>query len=259
LKEDFPVKGKHLFVGIALFVLIVSLVGCEEPTVPVPASPEEYCDAGWLDLQDNEYTSAQENFNEALAVDPGYPNGWNGLGWSALSRDDLDGAFVNFAYGKQTVGDPLDQDSTVYRNLFFRFYMDAFVGAAMTNYLAQDYSMAILDFEQAIDYDTDSENGDAPFDWNYFNWYMKDGDTYTLATWHARLFCALAYIKDSTLSDDDALDGAEEHINACRVRNGDSGDFNAGDRADVNDEVNRLLNMDPPAPDMLDYPGDYPY
>ncbi len=247
-------KRKHLLIGLAVLGLIFGLVGCTQPSAAVPDSPEDLCNEGWEHLMENEITDAQSSFNEALDINPGYCNAWTGLGWAALSTDDLEGSFINFSYGKQTVGDPLDQDTEEYQNLFFRFFMDAYVGSGLANYAAARYSMAIEDLETATNYDH-SDN----FDWNYYNWYTHEGDNYTVATWQAHLYCALAYLKDTTQDVADRLDGAEGHINQCRARNGESGDFNAGSLADANQEINRLLNLtDIPDPDPLDYPEGYP-
>jgi len=267
------VKDKTLVVGLVVVGLALMVAGCTEVTVPIPSNPEQLCDEGWRALLAGDDTSAQYNFEQALEIDQAYTNAWNGLGWVALTRDDYDAAFQSFSYAKQTIGNPLDQETTERQNLYFKFYMDAYYGSGLTFYLAGNadteyYDRAIDEFEIACKADSEATNGDNPlddysadgdsdwkFDWNYGNWYFRDlkDNSYALSTWHIQLYAAMAYM----LADGN-MAKAVAHINLCRERIEETPDFVASDWQDVNEEVDRLLEMNPD-PDLLTYPYGYPY
>lgn len=253
-------KRINVLIGLIALGLVVGLVGCTEPSVPVPNSPENYCNEGWEYLMINDIRSAQFSFNRALDINPGYANAWNGLGWAALSNESYESAFIRFSYGKQTVGDPEDQLTKPYRNLFFRFFMDAYVGSGLVHYMEGRYHMAIEDIERALDYEHNKNYEGDEGGWHYFNWYTRHGDSYTLSTWQAHLYAALSYLKNKYLDMPDRFAGANHHINMCRVRNGQSGDFNGTSLPTINAEINRLFNITPPAPEEFSdgYPEGYP-
>ncbi|MCK4593971.1 hypothetical protein KAU45_05675 [bacterium] len=256
---------KILVTGLVIVGLALVFAGCTEVTVPIPSNPEELCNKGWKDLIDGDATSAQTNFEAALEIDSAYTNAWNGLGWVAITRDDFESAFRSFSYAKQTIGNPLDQDTPEKQNLYFKFYMDAYFGSGLTFYMAGDfeaeyYDMAYGEFEIACKADSEADDPDLgdywdddfDYEWNYVNWYMKDGDDYYLTTWHVHLYAAMAYLKADT-----GMDKAVAHINLCRERVDEDPDFTAGDWQDVNNEIDRLMDMNPD-PDMLNYPYGYP-
>jgi hypothetical protein len=264
------VKDKTLVIGLVIAGLALVLASCEPVTVPIPSNPEQLCDEGWRDLLVGDTTSAQYNFEAALDIDQAYTNAWNGLGWVALTRDDYESAFQSFSYAKQTIGNPLDQETTERQNLYFKFYMDAYYGSGLTFYLAgsadvEYYDRAIEEFEIACKADSeaddpdlgdysDDEDSNWSYDWNYGNWYFRDSEGgYALSTWHVHLYAAMAYM----LNNSDR-DKAVAHINLCRERIGETPDFDANDWQDVNNEVDRLLEKDPD-PDLLTYPYGYPY
>ena len=56
-------------------------------------------DAGWLAYEEAQFTDASFLFVGALAIDPSGTEAWNGLGWSRLRRDSLDGAADAFQTG----------------------------------------------------------------------------------------------------------------------------------------------------------------
>jgi len=261
------VKDKTLVIGLVVVGMALMVAGCSEVTVPIPSNPEQLCDEGWRALIAGDVTSAQYDFEQALDIDQAYTNAWNGLGWVALTRDDYESAFQSFSYAKQTIGNPLDQEITERQNLYFKFYMDAYYGSALTFYLAGDadveyYGEAIEEFEIACKADSEANDPDLGnygndafnFDWNYGNWYYMDADgAYTLSTWHIHLYAAMAYMKDNNNRAK-----AVAHINLCRERIDETPDFAANDWQDVNKEVIRLLDVNP-APDLLAYPYGYPY
>jgi tetratricopeptide (TPR) repeat protein len=257
---------KILVTGLVIAGLALVLAGCTEPVVPIPSNPEQLCDRGWEALVDGDDTTAQSNFEAALEIDPSYTNAWNGLGHVAITRDDFESAFQNFSYAKQTIGNPLDQNTTERQNLYFRFYMDAYYGSGLTFYLAGEsgaeyFDMAYGEFEIACKADSEADDPDLgdysddemDYEWNYVNWYVKDAEgDYALTTWHIHLYAAMAYMKADT-----SMNKAEAHINLCRERIGESPDFDANDWQDINNEVDRLMEMNPD-PDMLTYPYGYP-
>ena len=266
-------KDKTLVIGLVIVGLALLVAGCTEVQAPIPSNPEQLCDEGWRALIAGDDTSAQYDFEQALEIDMAYTNAWNGLGWVALTRDDFESAFQSFSYAKQTIGNPLDQETTERQDLYFKFYMDAYYGSGLTFYLAGNadvdyYNRAIEEFEIACKADSEATNGgDNPlddysadgdpnwnFDWNYGNWYYRDSEgNYALSTWHIHLYTAMAYMKNNT-----HMEKAAAHINLCRERIGETPDFSANDWQDVNNEVDRLLEMNP-APDLLAYPYNYPY
>ncbi|MCX7020957.1 MAG: hypothetical protein NTW26_01540 [bacterium] len=263
-------KDKTLVIGLVVVGLVFMVAGCTEVTVPIPSNPEQLCDEGWRALIAGDDTSSQYDFEQALEIDQAYTNAWNGLGWVALSRNDFESAFQSFSYAKQTIGDPLDQETTERQNLYFKFYIDAYYGSGLTFYLASDadveyYNRAIAEWEIACKADSEANDPDLGdysadadtnwnFNWNYGNWYYRDSaGNYALSTWHIHLYAAMAYMKSNG-----NMAKAVAHINLCRDRIGEDTDFVANDWQDVNKEVSRLLDLNP-APDLLTYPYGYPY
>jgi len=250
------VKSK-LTLGLVVIALAVAFVACEEATVPTPSSPEQYCNEGWTALMTQDVDTANSRFDDALGASPTYPNAFAGKGWAAITDGDFSSAYIYLNEAKQNIGDPMDQSSTAYRNLYYRFYMDAWVGSGHAYYLQGDFGDAGADFERAVRADTDADNGDTwGWDWNYNNWYMKVGDNYNMTSWELRLWTVLAHMQNN-----DAHDRCEELLNDCREYNGNTAVFDAGDAGDddfwlnVNAEVSRLLAIEP----TIDYPtGGYP-
>ena len=151
----------------------------------------------------------------------------------------------------------MDQPSTPFRNLYFRFYIDAWVGTGHAYYLQGEYGQAAADFEVAID----ADNGSWSWDWNYNNWYMLDNEgDYNMTSWELRLWTVLAHMQN-----DNAHDRCEELLNDCRTHINETGDFDAGDAGDndfwtnINAEVSRLLAIEPTIADPTGgYPPGYP-
>ncbi len=245
-----------LTLGLVIIALAVVFVACEPATVPVPSSPEQYCNEGWTALMTLDVDTASDRFDDALEVSPTYANAHSGKGWVAITNGDFASAYVSLNEAKQNIGSPLDQPSVPYRNLYFRFYMDAWVGTGHAYYLQGEYGDAAADFEVAVRADTDADNGDWGWDWNYNNWYMKDGDNYNMTSWEVRLWTVLAHMQHN-----DAHDRCEELLNDCRAKIEESTDFDAGDAGDadfwpnINAEVSRLLAIEP----TINHPtGGYP-
>jgi len=249
------VKSK-LTLGLVIIALAVVFTACNQATVPVPSSPEQYCNEGWTALMTLDVDTADDRFDDALEVSPTYANAYSGKGWVAITNGDFASAYVSLNEAKQNIGSPLDQPNAPYRNLYFRFYMDAWVGTGHAYYLQGEYGDAAADFEVAVKADTDADNGDWGWDWNYNNWYMKDGDNYNMTSWEIRLWTVLAHMQN-----DNAHDRCEELLNDCRVYNGNDTEFDAGDAGDadfwpnINAEVSRLLAIEP----TINHPaGGYP-
>ncbi len=245
-----------LILGLVVVALAVVFVACTPVTVPVPSSPEQYCHEGWTALMTLDVDTASDRFDDALEVSPSYPNAHAGKGWVAITNGDFSSAYVYLNEAKQNIGNPMSQVSTPYRNLYFRFYMDAWIGTGHAYYLQGEYGDAAADFEVAVKADTDAKNGDWNWDWNYNNWYMRDGNGYNMTSWEIRLWTVLAHMQN-----DNAHDRCEELLNDCREYNSEDRSFDAGDAGDddfwtnINAEVSRLLAIEP----NIDHPaGGYP-
>jgi Flp pilus assembly protein TadD len=66
----------------------------------VPTSERNFANElvarGWALWRQQRYTEAGELFTQALEIDPGQSDGWNGLGWSRFNTGESDSARVAF-------------------------------------------------------------------------------------------------------------------------------------------------------------------
>jgi tetratricopeptide (TPR) repeat protein len=107
--------------------------------------------AGWTLFEQGEYEAAITKFNQAIDLDAGYADAYNGLGWSNAKLDLLSASLRVFGLcisNENTLADPYAGCAPVYRD--YEFPAGAFAGDTTAH-----FDSAIAFAQEALSLDSD--------------------------------------------------------------------------------------------------------
>ena len=213
-------------VSTILAVSALLFTACDTVTVEEQKSQVEWTEEGWNNWSAGDYESAEECFNNALEVDNSYPDAYNGLGWTYIRMQLFSTAIDNFNTVKMLV--IIDPDNPEYDEDMVKFAYESYAGSAISFFMNDDFENSIA----IANYLIEVTNNDFEF----------SRDT-SITEFDIHLLLALNYVETVDMPN------CVKEINAMRVNIGEQGNFNSDDWDEINQEIKRLMELDPsPSP-----------